>query len=49
MKLTIGTGITIVGAIIFIVTALTLVSRHPVILLIMGIGVALYLLGKKLK
>ena len=48
MKFTIATGLTILGAVLAIISALTLVSQHPIVILIMGIGVALYLLGKKL-
>jgi uncharacterized membrane protein len=43
-----GTIISIIGVLISVISALTLISLKPVTICIMAIGVALYLLGKKL-
>jgi hypothetical protein len=47
-KMKLGTIVAIVGVIIAVISALTLVSLKPVTIAIMAGGVALYLLGKKL-
>ena len=49
MKFTKKIIITVGGAILAIVAALTIITKHPIILILMGAGVGLYLLGKKLK
>ena len=43
-----GTIVSIVGVIISVVATLTLVSKYPINVLAIGVGVAVYLLGKKL-
>jgi len=47
MKITINQGLVYGGSIIAIISALTLVSKHPINIVIMALGVCLYLLGKK--
>jgi uncharacterized membrane protein len=47
-KMKLGTIVAIVGVIIAVISALTLLSLKPVTIAIMAGGVALYLLGKKL-
>ena len=43
-----GTIVSIVGVVIAVVAALTLISLKPVTICVMAAGVGLYLLGKKL-
>lgn len=47
MKITLKQGLVWGGATIAILSALTLISQHPVIIVIMAIGVCSYLQGKK--
>ena len=49
MKFTVPVIMIIAGVVIAAVAALTIVSKHPIVILFMAIGVGLYLLGKKLK
>ena len=47
MKITLKQGLVWGGATIAIISALALISQHPIIIIIMGIGVCAYLQGKK--
>ena len=49
MKFTVPVIMIIAGAIIAIVSALTIVAIHPIVILFIAVGVCLFLLGKKLK
>jgi hypothetical protein len=49
MKFNLATILTVGGVVLAIIVGLTLVSLYPVKILLIGLGVSLYLLGKKLK